>query len=148
MCCRACWSPSSRRPPLRRPPLEEVGTVATRQLLCRESALQLQNCDKRPGNAGSSNALAWALGVIFGVLGGLLLAALIAWATVLILRRRRKQEAGTEDDAAAAKKKKAAWFFIPGAHLVSVQPSSFSRTSVSRTRPSALEEEESVRQQA
>lgn len=59
--------------------------------------------------AGHSNTLAWVLGVVFGVLGGLIFAALLAWAIVACMRRRREREENEGQDPPSNKKS-----FIPG----------------------------------
>ena len=59
--------------------------------------------------SGHSNTLAWVLGVIFGVLGGLLFAALLAWAIVACMRRRRQKDETDSQDPPSNKKS-----FLPG----------------------------------
>ena len=59
-----------------------------------------------------SNTLAWVLGVIFGVLGGLLFAALLAWAIVAGMRKRRQKPENEEPDQQSKKPRR--FFSVPG----------------------------------
>ena len=62
---------------------------------------------------GHSNTLAWVLGVVFGALGGLIFAALLAWAIVACMRRKRQREESDGQDPPSNKKS-----FIPGPLLL------------------------------
>lgn len=66
---------------------------------------------------GHSNTLAWVLGTIFGVLGGLLFAALLAWAIIAFMKRRRNAQAQTSQNTPPPSA-----FIVPGTNSPTSPP--------------------------